>query len=45
VGKPGIRVTRCSPLELIASSIIGKISDGTTSAGWRSVRRNDLRAT
>src|SRR3954462_9162563 len=45
VGKPGRLVADLRPPELIASSSIGKNSAGTTIAGWRSVRRIDLRAT
>ena len=34
-----------SPLELTASRKSGKTSVGTISAGWRSVRRTERRAT
>ena len=43
-GSRAARVAESSPLELIDSSISGNTSDGTTIAGWRSVRTTERRA-
>ena len=43
-GKPGMFVAASRPPALMASRISGKITEGTTCAGWRRVRMTERRA-